>query len=435
MRSDGSVAVMRADEGEIGASGGIGFEAGPRQGRRRRAHRQHVPARHRLGVPRRRDREAVPAHVRLVGRREALAARVAVRRGGRGGQRLGRAGRAARQGRGRDRRRSVAGVEASAEAALGTRVGRGRTTIYIRSGGGRARGSPTRSGTRSASGSAGPVVAEYTRDRGGPRELAFRVTAPGAEDGEVVETVARLDLRVPANRAVAERVLRIRAPWPPAMREDLRAVIRHTAAVGTVERSVYAVDDDSIDLALAGRLGAELGIEGGRTKVDRRLVVGLGVDRRLARAPARGLPVVKKPPARRNRQRRRTYLVRLHTIRRTARRKRWNSSSAPSRSGSRSSSSAPSTGGSSASSTRTSSRRSSAPARLADVVYVIVGLAGLAMVPRLLEDLRLGDPPGPPHRRLTPRRDGPGVHTRPARHQLSAVHHPGFRGTGPGRVE
>jgi uncharacterized membrane protein YuzA (DUF378 family) len=26
----------------------------------------------------------------------------------------------------------------------------------------------------------------------------------------------------------------------------------------------------------------------------------------------------------------------------------------------------------------------------ADVVYVIVGLAGLAMVPRLLEDLRLG---------------------------------------------
>ena len=28
----------------------------------------------------------------------------------------------------------------------------------------------------------------------------------------------------------------------------------------------------------------------------------------------------------------------------------------------------------------------------ADVVYVIVGLAGLAMVPRLLEDLRLGDP-------------------------------------------
>ncbi len=166
---------------------------------------------------------------------------------------------------------SVAGVEASAEAALGTRVGRGRTTIYIRT---EAEGPRLTDalGHSIGAGSAGPVVAEYTRDRGGPRELAFRVTAPGAKDGEVVETVARLDLRVPANLAVAERVLRISAPWPPAMREDLRAVIRHTAAVGTVERSVYAVEDRSIDLALAGRLGAELGIEGGRTKVDRRLV-------------------------------------------------------------------------------------------------------------------------------------------------------------------
>ena len=56
------------------------------------------------------------------------------------------------------------------------------------------------------------------------------------------------------------------------MFDDVRAVIRHTAAVGTVERSVYAVDDGSDYVALAGRLGLELGLELGRTKVDRHLV-------------------------------------------------------------------------------------------------------------------------------------------------------------------
>jgi hypothetical protein len=165
---------------------------------------------------------------------------------------------------------SVGGVEASAEAALGTRVGRGRTTIYIRT---EAEGPRLTDalGHELGSGSVGPAIAEYTRDREGPRELAFRTTGPGA-GGRVVETVARLDLRIPENLAVAQRVLAVHAPWPPALVRDLRAVIRHTVAVGTVERSVYAVDDDSLDLELAGRIGAELGIEVGRTKVDRRLV-------------------------------------------------------------------------------------------------------------------------------------------------------------------
>ena len=106
-------------------------------------------------------------------------------------------------------------------------------------------------------------MAEYTRDGGGPRELAFRVTAPGAREHQVVETVARLDLRVPANRAVAERLLRHRAPWPPAVARDLREAIRHAVRAGTVERSVYAVEDGSRSLELAARLGAEVGIEAG----------------------------------------------------------------------------------------------------------------------------------------------------------------------------
>ncbi len=165
----------------------------------------------------------------------------------------------------------LVGVEASAEAALGARIGRGETTVYLRA----ETDGPKLAdafGHSVGLGSTGPVVAEYTRDRGGPRELAFRVAAPGSRRGEVVETVARLDLRVPANRAVAERILRVRAPWPTEMQEDLRAVIRHTAAVGTIERSVYAVDDGSADYELAGRLGLELGLEIERTDVDRRLV-------------------------------------------------------------------------------------------------------------------------------------------------------------------
>ena len=118
---------------------------------------------------------------------------------------------------------------------------------------------------RFGAGSRGPVVAEYTRDESGPRELAFRVTAPGSREHQVVETVARLDLRVPANRAVAARLLRHRAPWPPSVAEDLRAAVRHAVRFGTVA-------DDSRSLELAARLGAEVGVEAGYAKVDRRLL-------------------------------------------------------------------------------------------------------------------------------------------------------------------
>jgi hypothetical protein len=166
---------------------------------------------------------------------------------------------------------ALAGVELAAETAAGVRIGRGTTTYFIRAEStgpqladafGRTLGGRTR----------GPVVAEYTRDTGGPRELAFRVTSQGASSGETVETVARLDLRDPASRELALRLLRRRAPWPAAAAGDLREAIRRAAAVGTIERSVYAVDDHSADFALAGRLGVEVGLEGGKKDVARRLV-------------------------------------------------------------------------------------------------------------------------------------------------------------------
>src|SRR4029079_13740664 len=121
-------------------------------------------------------------------------------------------------------------------------------------------------------GSIGPVLAEDTRDRSGPRELAFRATTQGARDAGVVETVARLALRILSNREVAARLLRHRAPWPPSVFADLRAAVAHAARTGIVERSVYAVDDGSKSVELAGGLGLELGVEAEYAKVDRRLV-------------------------------------------------------------------------------------------------------------------------------------------------------------------
>ena len=53
---------------------------------------------------------------------------------------------------------------------------------------------------------------------------------------------------------------------------DLRAAVAHAVRFGTVERSVFAVEDGSKSLELAGRLGLELGVEAEYAKVDRRLV-------------------------------------------------------------------------------------------------------------------------------------------------------------------
>jgi hypothetical protein len=165
----------------------------------------------------------------------------------------------------------VAGIEASADVAAGVRTGRGVTTLYFRVSLSGLEAAVA--GTRSAlAGARGPLLVEYTRDGGGPRELAFRLTEPGRGSGELVETTARVDLRVPANRAVAARLLRLRAPWPPAVREDLRAVVRQAVLTGVVERSVYSVDDDSREAGGAVRLGVELGLHLRSTDVTRRLV-------------------------------------------------------------------------------------------------------------------------------------------------------------------
>jgi hypothetical protein len=115
-----------------------------------------------------------------------------------------------------------------------------------------------------------------TRDGGGLRELELRRVEPApagpGESDRVVETIARLDLRDPANRAAVAPLLDRRLPWPPGVHADLRAALRHTVATGTVERSVYAVRDRSREVAASGRIGIELGLEATSVDVGRRLV-------------------------------------------------------------------------------------------------------------------------------------------------------------------
>jgi len=115
-------------------------------------------------------------------------------------------------------------------------------------------------------------IVELTRDAAGARELAFRSAGPAARDGQVVETVARLDLREPANRAAAEPLLGRRLPWPPETAGELRALLRRAVATGIVERAVYDVRDRTDELELEAKFGLALGVDGREVEIDRRLV-------------------------------------------------------------------------------------------------------------------------------------------------------------------
>ena len=179
-------------------------------------------------------------------------------------------------------------LESTAAASAGVRAGRGMTTYYLRTRADafdagasvpgvslRIEGAPDRA-----------AIVELTRDAGGLRELAFRTAGPGVRGGQVVESVARLDLRDPANRAAAEPLLAQRLPWPPAVARELRALVRRAVAVGVVERAVYDVRDGSDELKLAAKLGHRARgrrPRGGDRPPARR---GQRLDERIARAPA-----------------------------------------------------------------------------------------------------------------------------------------------------
>jgi Flp pilus assembly pilin Flp len=168
---------------------------------------------------------------------------------------------------------TLTGVAASAQAAGGARVGRGRTTLYIRSKleSGASVWLPKHSAQLAGPGT-GDVIVELTLEHGAFREIGFRTAGVAGEHGRVVDTVARLDLRDPENRAAAAHLLTHRLPWPANVARELHELMLYTVQRGTVERAVYDVRDESGTFELAARLGEELGIEVNHVKVQRRLV-------------------------------------------------------------------------------------------------------------------------------------------------------------------
>jgi hypothetical protein len=115
-------------------------------------------------------------------------------------------------------------------------------------------------------------IAEYSHDRGGPRELAFRTAKPGDHGNSVTETVARLDLRDPANLRIARPFLASQEPWSALGGGAKQAVLDRITTHGVVERTVTAIDDDSKGAALSLSGGWKFGIGGKKIAVHKRLV-------------------------------------------------------------------------------------------------------------------------------------------------------------------
>ena len=159
------------------------------------------------------------------------------------------------------------------QEAGGVRIGKGRTTLYIRA---RLDTGATvwlpGHASQLAGPSTGDVMVELTLEHGAFREVAFRTAARGSAPGQAVDTVARLDLRDPANRAAARHLLTQGLPWTKNVAADVHRLMLYTVQRGTVERSVYDVSDGSGTFSLAARLGMELGVDLDQVRVQRRLV-------------------------------------------------------------------------------------------------------------------------------------------------------------------
>ena len=257
-RSDGTVLVTHVDERTLGAKVGVGLEASPLgldagvDGKLDYA----------FGGGRAWEFGDLAAALRFLGGRhdeepawrfgEAGAVVAGEAEAGVGGVRL-------------------TGVESTARASAGMRVGRGRTTYYVHARADLLVGDVLAPAARFEGPSTGDAVVELTRDAGGLRELAFRSVERGRGE-QVVESVARLDLLDPANRAAAEPLLSMRLPWPPAAARELDVLVRRAVRTGVVERAVYDVRDDSASLELSAKLGLALGVDGEEVDVERRLV-------------------------------------------------------------------------------------------------------------------------------------------------------------------
>ena len=301
-RSDGSVAVTKVARDDVGASGGLGYELGPLKAGVEGEAGLRVAVRRRLGVPRRGERAALPRRgaLRAVGRDRPLARRVALRRGGAGDLGLGgarrRRHRRGRHGASRVPRRASRSRR-SPRSARGSPAAPRRSTCARRP---RARARPACSTGARRRAPRGPVVAEYTRDASGPRELAFRVSArgaaraPGGRDGRAAGPARPGQPRGRRAAAAPPRAVAAVGRRGPARGGPPRRPLRHGGAQRLRGRRTTRARS-----SWPPALGAEVGVEAGYAKVDRRLAGGQRLDGRLARTRPRGLHRVTDLPAER----------------------------------------------------------------------------------------------------------------------------------------
>jgi hypothetical protein len=152
---------------------------------------------------------------------------------------------------------SVVGAQVSGSLGVGARVTRERqVTVYLRTS---LIGPSVELPLLQAPGRGRTdLLAEYSFDRAGPRALVFRRAVPSQGGNRLTEVVATLDLRSPANWAVARPVIeRLRGPHGAAA--DVRAVLRRIRAAGTTQLYTSAYNDSSTGVSAAFGVGLKLG--------------------------------------------------------------------------------------------------------------------------------------------------------------------------------
>jgi hypothetical protein len=119
----------------------------------------------------------------------------------------------------------------------------------------------------------GRVSLEYTYSGSRLIQLAIRTVTPNSRSNGATEVLRRLDLRDAGNAFVAQPLTgaNMFRPPTPAYVRDLARVLRWIDSQGVVERSSYAVNDNSKSWGASVKLGAQLGISAGTIQIAQTL--------------------------------------------------------------------------------------------------------------------------------------------------------------------
>jgi hypothetical protein len=120
-------------------------------------------------------------------------------------------------------------------------------------------------------------VLEYTRKAGESVELILRTAIPAEGAEQVTDVVARLDLRDPANMAVARPFLTSPETWLSGGNTGKRAVLDRIATHGIVERWVSRSEDLSRGVSINVALGLKFSAGAKKHNLRRHLIEATAV--------------------------------------------------------------------------------------------------------------------------------------------------------------